>query len=96
MVLSKIERLEQQKKQLEARIQAAKSREKQNRRKLETRLKILVGSHYLNQHRKDGSIQQLHSDLDIYLQKDTDKQVLALLREEIAQTVIPPKDGPGQ
>ena len=96
MVASKIEKLEQKKKQLEARIQAAKSREKQNRRKLETRLKILIGSHYLNQHRKEGSIQQLHNDLDIYLQKDTDKQVLALLREEIAQTVIPPKDGPGQ
>lgn len=96
MVASKIEKLEQKKKQLEARIQAAKSREKQNRRKLETRLKILVGSHYLNQHRKDGSIQQLHNDLDIYLQKDTDKQVLALLREEIAQTATPQKDGPGQ
>lgn len=96
MVASKIEKLEQKKKQLEARIQAAKSREKQNRRKLETRLKILIGSHYLNQHRKDGSIQQLHNDLDIYLQKDTDKQVLALLREEIAQTVTPQKDGPGQ
>lgn len=96
MVVSKIEKLEQQKKQLEARIQAAKSREKQNKRKLETRLKILVGSHYLNQHRKEGSIQQLHNDLDIYLQKDTDKQVLVLLREEIAQIVPPQKDEAGQ
>ena len=96
MVVSKVEKLEQQKKHLEARIQAAKSREKQNRRKLETRLKILVGSHYLNQHRKEGSIQQLHNDLDIYLQKDTDKQVLVLLREEIAQIVIPQEDGLGQ
>jgi large subunit ribosomal protein L7/L12 len=96
MVVSKIEKLEHQKKQLEARIQAAKLREKQNKRKLETRLKILVGSHYLNQHRKEGSIQQLHNDLDIYLQKDTDKQVLSLLREEIAQPVNPEKDNPGQ
>lgn len=85
MEKTKIEKLEEQKKQLEAKIQNEKSREKQHRRKLETRLKIFVGAHYLNQHRKDGTIQQLHNELDLYLQKDTDKQVLQLLREEIAQ-----------
>ena len=96
MTISKLEKLEHQKKQLEAKILAAKAREKQTRRKLETRLKILVGSHYLNQHRKGGTVQQLHNDLDVYLQKETDKQVLMLLREEIAQTSKQQEGNPGQ
>lgn len=83
---TKIEKLKIQREQLEARIQNLEAAEKQRERKQDTRRKILIGSYYLDNAVKNGTYDQLKSEISTYLKRDSDRILfgLPLIEKEIA------------
>ena len=75
---SLLEKLEKQKAQLTARIQSVKTREKTSERKQEMRRKILIGSYYLDQSRKNGQFGKLKEVISEYLKRDSDRALFEL------------------
>jgi len=71
----KIARLKKQRDILNARIQKAEALEKSRERKRDTRRKILVGAYYLDQARKDGTLDELNKIMDDYLTRDSDRKL---------------------
>jgi hypothetical protein len=86
MAEDKILALQKKKEQIEAQITSEKARRAKDKRKLETKLRILVGAFTLKQHRDNDTIANLCNDLDSYLTKPADRKALTLLRSEIAYT----------
>lgn len=80
----KLEALLKKKEQLEAQIASEKAKKAKEKRKLENKLKILVGAYYLDKARKEGTIKELHNEMDSYLTRQTDRKALSILRTEIA------------
>lgn len=72
----KLESLLQKKKQLGAQIQSTQSKITTQKRKDDTRRKILIGALIL--HEKNGSFETLLSKLDNFLTKDTDRSLFGL------------------
>ena len=75
---SNLERLKKQKSIIDARIQAAEARLKNNHRKQDTRRKILVGSYYLDKAMKDNTIDNLKTLMEGYLKRDSDRKLFDL------------------
>ncbi len=73
-----LERLKAQRAKLEARIQAAEARAKHSGPKQDTRRKILVGSYYLEQARKDNQLAELNALMDGFLTRDSDRKLFNL------------------
>lgn len=71
-------RLKEQRDKLEARIQAAEARAKQDERKKDTRRKILVGSYYLEQATKNQTCDELKAAMDTFLTRDSDRKLFEL------------------
>ena len=79
---TQLDRLKEQRDKLEARIQAAEARAKQDERKKDTRRKILVGSYYLEQAIKQQTWDELKTAMDTFLTRDSDRKLFELpLRE---------------
>ena len=73
-----IARLKEQRAKLEARIQAAEARAKNDERKKDTRRKILVGSYYLEQASKNETLEELKKAMDLFLTRDSDRKLFDL------------------
>ena len=74
-----LEKLKKQREALDARIQAAEARSRNNERKKDTRRKILVGAYYLEQAQKNNqawtALQQIMTG---YLTRDSDRKLFDL------------------
>lgn len=77
--MSDLEKLLEKEKQLKARIQAAKSKEREKERKLETRRKILIGAMVLEgMKNSDDYKEKIIQNLDKYLTKNKDRNLFGL------------------
>jgi len=73
-----LERLKEQRKKLEARIQAAEAREKNSDRKKDTRRKILIGAYYLEQAKEKNQFDDIKKVMDKYLTRNSDRSLFDL------------------
>lgn len=76
--MDRLEKLQQRESQLKARIASAQARDKKQRRKNETRQKILVGAFFLEQYKKHGKMAALIKRMDEYLIRDKDRALFDL------------------
>jgi len=76
--LTQLEKLKRQKQIIEARIQKAEARYKNQERKAETRRKILLVAYFLDKLRKEGTLESLKSELDIFLTRNRDRALFGL------------------
>ena len=77
--MSELEKLLEKEKQLKAKIQAAKSRESEKQRKLDTRKKILIGAMVLDGMKNNGDYKtKILQNLDKYLTKNKDRVLFEL------------------
>jgi hypothetical protein len=76
--ISLLEKLEKQKAQLTARIQSIKAREKVSERKEEIRLKMLIGSYYIEEARKSGDLDKLKLTISKKLKRESDRALFEL------------------
>ena len=82
--ISRLEKLKAQRAKLEARIQAAESRNKQAERKQDTRRKILIGSYYFDKAQKENNLEDIKKLMDSYLTRDSDRKLFELSLKEPA------------
>lgn len=77
--MSDLEKLLEKEKQLKAKIQAVKSREREKERKLDTRRKILIGAMILEgmKNSEDYDL-KIRQNLDKYLTKNNDRALFGL------------------
>ncbi len=73
MKANKIDKLKEQRKQLDARIQKLAAAESNRERKRDTRRKILVGSFYLDYVAKTNKMDELKQKLNSFLTRDSDR-----------------------
>jgi hypothetical protein len=76
--VSSLEKLKAQQAKLAARIQAAEARAKVSERKQETRRKILVGSYYLDEARKNNKLEVIKEAMSSYLKREGDRALFDL------------------
>ena len=88
MKSDKIDKLKEQRKQLDARIQKLAAAESNRERKRDTRRKILVGSFYLDYIEKNKGTNELNQKLDNFLTRNSDRILfdLPLLKEKAKET----------
>lgn len=70
-----LEKLKAQRDKLNIKIQAVEARSKVSERKKETRRKILVGSYYLDQARKDDKMEEIKKIMAGYLTRESDRKL---------------------
>jgi large subunit ribosomal protein L7/L12 len=73
-----LKKLKDQQAKLAARIQAIESRAKSSERKQETRRKILVGSYYLEEAKKNDQLDPIKKIMDSYLKRNSDRALFEL------------------
>lgn len=73
-----LDKLKAQRAKLNARIQAAEARTKTSQRKKETQRKILVGSYYLDQARRNNQMDDIKKIMATYLKRSTDRLLFDL------------------
>jgi hypothetical protein len=78
MTISTLDKLKKQREQLDARIQAAESRQKVSQRKQDTRRKILLGSYYLDQAQKNNQWKKTQELMSNYLKRNSDRKLFDL------------------
>lgn len=78
--LSQLEKLRRQKEIIEARIQKAEARYKQQEKKQETRRKILIGAYFLDKLRTEGRLESIKPELDKFLTRNSDRVLFGLTR----------------
>ena len=81
MTQEKLDKLLEQQKKLTARIQMEKNRLKEQKRKDDTRLKILVGAMTINDYAENGTIDDLKAKLAAVVPK-RDKRYVGLLDDK--------------
>lgn len=79
---SQLLKLKEQRAKLEARIQAAEARAKQDERKKDTRRKILVGSYYLEHVMQNNQMDELKKKLDEFLTRNSDRKLFDLQEKD--------------
>jgi len=79
---TQLEKLLKKQEQLKAQIASIRAREKKQRRKDETRLKILVGAMTINEAVKNDNIDGLKKRLNEFLERDNDRKLLNILDEQ--------------
>jgi len=75
---SKLDSLKKKKEQIENKIKLIEAKEKTKQRKEDTRRKILVGSYYLEQAKKQGTTDKLYQAMDGYLTRSLDRPLFGL------------------
>lgn len=75
---NRLESLKKKKEQLAAQIQLLEAAEKTRERKKETRRKILIGTYILDKALKNGTFNQIVSELDTYLTRSADRALFGL------------------
>lgn len=82
---SRLERLKMQREALESRIRQIEARENSQKKKQDTRRKILIGAMIMDKlEREDGGLQSLMSDLDKFLSRSLDRELFNLPLTESA------------
>lgn len=76
--MSQLEKLKAQQTKIAARIQAVEARAKVSERKQDTRRKILVGSYYLDEAKKNNQMESLKKMMDGYLKRNSDRTLFEL------------------
>ncbi len=77
--MNELEKLLEKEKQLKAKIQAAKYREREKERKLDTRRKILIGAMVLEGMKNSEEYEaKIRQNLDKYLTKNKDRVLFGL------------------
>jgi DNA repair exonuclease SbcCD ATPase subunit len=77
--MNELEKLLEKEKQLKAKIQAAKSRESEKQRKLDTRRKILIGAMIIEGMKNSAEYEtKIRQNLDKYLTKNKDRVLFGL------------------
>jgi large subunit ribosomal protein L7/L12 len=74
----KIEKLRKQQDVLKARIQLMENKEKAIARKIDTRMKILIGSYFLEQYQKKNKFDDIVKIMDSYLTRESDRKIFNL------------------
>ena len=74
----RLEKLRQQKAQLEAKIKRVEAQEKAKAKKADTRRKILVGSYYLNMAEVENNMPELVQKMDGFLSRPSDRALFNL------------------
>ena len=74
----KIENLDKKISRLQARKMAEVARLKKQKRKEDTRRKILVGAYYLDQAEKKGTMEKLKKMMDKFLVRENDRKLFGL------------------
>ncbi len=74
----KIEKLKKQQSVLKARIQIMESKEKTIQRKLDTRMKILIGSYFLDKYKQENKFDDIIKIMDTYLTRESDRKIFNL------------------
>lgn len=77
-----LEKLKQQRDQINTRIEKAEAFQKTKQRKADLQRKILVGSYYLNQAHRDGTYDELVKMMDQVLTRQSDRKLFDLPRLE--------------
>lgn len=77
-----LEKLKEQRSQLDRRIQAIESRNKVAERKNDNRRKILLGSYYLEEAKKNNQWETVKKLMDDYLKRNTDRVLFDLSKIE--------------
>ena len=86
-----LEKLKEQRAQIEARIKRIESKEKSQERKRETRKKIIVGGYFLDRMKNDAGLQtQVMTDLEKRLNRNLDRDVFGFELKEDAGTEAQP------
>lgn len=78
MAISNLNKLKEQRRMIDARIQATEARQKVSERKKDTRRKILLGSYYLDQARKTNQWENVKELMKDYLTRNTDRSLFDL------------------
>ena len=78
MTPTNIDKLKEQRRILDARIQAAEARQKVSERKNDTRRKILIGSYYLEKSKKENQLEQIKILMNDYLKRNSDRSLFEL------------------
>lgn len=73
-----LKRLKEQRDKLNARIQTTEARLKASERKKDTRRKILIGSYYLDQARKENKMNELKKLMNKHLKRNFDRELFDL------------------
>ena len=73
-----LEKLKEQRDKLNARIQQKEARLKSSERKTDTRKKILIGSYFLNEAIKTGTLEEIKQKLDSFLTRNSDRRLFGL------------------
>lgn len=73
-----LERLEEQRKKLEARILLTKNKLKSSERKKDTRRKILIGAYYLDNAVKENKTDDIKSAMEKFLKRNSDRALFDL------------------
>jgi len=79
---TQLDKLLKKQEQIKAQIASIRAREKKQRRKDETRLKILVGAMTINEAVKNDDIDGLKNKMTKFLERDNDRKVLYILDEQ--------------
>jgi hypothetical protein len=87
-----LEKLKQQREQLDARIKLGEQAAATQQRKDDTRRKILVGSYILEKHSKTNTFEQLLAELDNFFYKPHDRALFGLAEREAACNANVQKD----
>lgn len=77
-MVKQIDALRKQRDALNARIKLVQNREARQKRKDDTRRKILVGSYFLDKAKKDSSFDALVKQLDTFLTRDSERKLFNL------------------
>lgn len=76
--LSRLDKLKTQKEKLKARIQKMESMEKNRERKQDTRKKILIGSYFMDQAIKSGTLDDIKQKMAGFLTRNSDRVLFDL------------------
>jgi len=79
---SKVEQLKKKREELNARIQKLEASEKARDRKKDTRRKILIGSYYLEEARKNSKMDEIKHLMDGFLTRDSDRIIFDLPKQQ--------------
>ncbi len=82
-----LEELRKKQSQIAARIQTLQAKEVHQKRKDDTRRKILAGSYILDKYQKSGMAEQLVAELDKFLFKKQDRELFGLKARETDKVV---------
>ncbi len=74
----RLEKLKEKQKVIAARIQSIESRQKTSERKKDVRIKILIGSYYLDKAIKDNNMGEIKDIMDKFLIRNNDRILFGL------------------